>query len=106
MSLKIPKSIVTQLPKTTEVAYEINNETKIYIHFYNPIGDGDWYVMAGDRTGNDWTFLGVILFDDARFGCFTLSELKKKKLPFGFKIQLDKKFKPQTWQEVRASKTS
>lgn len=106
MSFRISKKVILQMPKEAELTHQFDSETKLYLHFYNPIGDGDWYVMSGDNNGNDWTFIGIILFDNARFGRFTLSELKKKKLPFGFKIQLDKKFKPQTWQEVRTSKTS
>jgi hypothetical protein len=106
MSLKISKKDILQLPRESEVSHQFDSETKLHLHFYNPIGDGDWYVIAGESKGKDWTFFGVIVFDNARLGRFTLRELKKKRLPFGFRIQLDKNFKPQTWHEVRTAKTS
>ncbi len=106
MSFKIHKYIFAQLPKSSEIVHELKNETKIYMHFYNPIGDGDWYVIAGEQDEKDWTFLGIILFDDSRLASFTLKELKNKKLPFDYKIQMNEKFRPQTWKEIMASKTS
>ncbi len=106
MILKIPNHLKNRITRISTFKYHLNHDTKIYLHFYNPIGAGDWYVIVGNKKGKDFEFLGVVFFTKPRLARFTLNDLKKMKLPFGEKIRINKNFKLQTWGEVMASRTS
>jgi hypothetical protein len=106
MILRIPNHLKIRIPRVSTFKNHLNHNTNIYLHFYNPIGAGDWYVIAGNRKGKDFEFVGIVFFTKPRLSSFTLRELQKKKLPFGEKIRLNKNFKPQTWGEIMASKIS
>lgn len=82
---------------------QINDSMVIYFRFLNPIGDGEWLVLGGRKDKSDWKFVGIVVFKNARLCTFKFNELKKKKLPFGFQIEFDKNFTPQTWGEFRRS---
>lgn len=64
------------------------------MHFYNPIGKGDWYITHAEEVKDDYLFTGVVFMESYIWQEFTLSNLKKTKLPFGVKVKYNSKFKP------------
>jgi hypothetical protein len=106
MTLKIPNNLQNGIPRISIFANHFTDNTKIYLHFYNPIGAGDWYVIEGNKKGRDFEFIGIVFFTKPRLTRFTLKELRKKKLPFGEKIRLNERFEAKTWSEIMSSKIS
>lgn len=72
----------------------------IFARFYNPVGQGDWYVMGASKVNGDWLFYGVIVFTKIRFDYFSIKELKNKSLPFGLKILRDESFEAILWSDL------
>jgi hypothetical protein len=77
--------------------------TRFYLHFYSQIGQGDWYVSSYKIKKNDIIFYGLIVFTKKRYDYFSLASLKRKKLPFGFKIMIDPEFKSLTKSKLLKS---
>jgi hypothetical protein len=84
---------LSQVPKT-HVSNLKSKRGHFYLRFFNPIGQGDWFVSSYKLVENDIIFYGLILFNKKRYDYFSLSSLERKKLPFGFKIMMDLDFKP------------
>ena len=100
MGLFLPKYIVTKIPSIDEVKNIPEDKRLIYLHFFNPIGIGDWYVMGGNKEGGEWMFYGAIVFSQVRVDNFSLKDLKMKSLPFNMKILRDEKFEVISWKEL------
>ena len=83
------KTLEKQIPKLRSTEFEEN--PKIKVHYFNPCGSGDWYVLEGEKQSDgDWLFFGYVKglgFDE--FGYFTLNELKSVKLFAGLGIERD-----------------
>lgn len=77
----------------------IDNEI-VYLHFYNPIGIGDWYATSLCRNGSDLIFKGVVMMSKCTWQDFTLNELRQMILPFGEKIKIDQSFTPIAVEEL------
>lgn len=96
--MKLTKKQIESLP----ALYSQENEPnpKAYIHFFNPIGRGDWYAMEGRQEGDDFLFFGYVrspLGDDCdELGYFTLNQIKDTGI-----IELDKHFEPVVISEIK-----
>lgn len=66
------------------------------IHFYNPIGVGDWFVTHAKEVEGDIIFTGIVIMKELSWQEFAFSELRKMRLPFGEKIKVNSKFLPRT----------
>lgn len=71
------------------------------IHFYNPVGIGDWYVTHAKEVDGDLIFTGIVIMSEVSWQEFTLSELKKMYLPFGEKIKINSKFLPRSIGSIK-----
>ena len=98
MKLLTP-TIIKNLPRLNSTSGIVNEDKIVICKFLNPIGDGTWYVVEGEKVGNDYHFYGAVEFNTKRWCHFTLSELKKKKLPFGFKIIRDRSYSPRSFSD-------
>ena len=76
---------------------------KIAVHYFNPCGKGDWYVLEGEKQGDDWLFFGYVKglgFDE--LGYFTLKELESVTIkPFGLGIERELYFGETYLNEVK-----
>lgn len=97
----ITKAVLKSLPSINHVINQPAEERVIIAHLYNPIGVGDWFVMAADPMGADYRLFGLVLLEAPVFETFSLSELEKLRLPFGERIRMDKTFKPMNLNELR-----
>ena len=95
--MKLTKKQLETLPEL----YSQENETnpKAHIHFFNPLGRGDWYAMEGRKEGDDFLFFGYVKSplgaDCDEYGYFTLNQIKETKI-----LELDKYFEPTPIKEV------
>ena len=77
------KELASAIPKLGSTE-EVSNP-EIIVHYFNPFGSGDWYVLEGEeQEGGDWLFFGYVkspidpLFDE--YGYFSLNELKSVRI--------------------------
>ena len=76
-----------------------NTNPTAYLHFFNPLGRGDWYATEMRKEGDDVLFFGYVKSpigeDCDEWGYFTLNQLKDTKI-----IELDLWFEPTPIKEV------
>lgn len=97
----ITKAILQNLPSIHHVINQSTEERMIIAHLYNPIGVGDWFVIAADPIESDYRLFGLVLLENPAFETFSLKELEKLRLPFGERVRMDKSFKPMNLSELR-----
>lgn len=89
----ITKEIENKLAKRPLYSTEESNKKEIICKFFNPCGQGTWYVFEGEKQSDgDWLFFGLVDLFDEELGYFTLSDLQSAKLPFGLTIERDRFF--------------
>lgn len=97
----LTRKIERTLPLPSELKGVLRSEIKIYAHFFNPVGEGDWFIMAGERNKNDFNFFGIQILDEFSVGYFSLRDLESIKLPFGEKIRRSEHFEIITLSELK-----
>lgn len=97
------KELASAIPKLGSTE-EVKNP-KIVAHYFNPFGNGDWYVLEGEeQTNGDWLFYGYVKsplspeYDE--YGYFTLNQLKSVRLYGGCGIERDLYWTKKTVEEV------
>lgn len=100
----LTKELERSLPELYSNSENLNPD--ILIHFFNPVGRGDWYVIEGRKEiDGDYYFFGYVksmidpMFDE--LGFFTLSQLESIELPFGLGIERDICWKVKSLDEVK-----
>ena len=66
----------------------------VMMHYFNPIGIGDWYITHAEKKDGDYLLTGLVHLKSYRWREFTMSDLLKTKLPFGEKVKYNSKFIP------------
>lgn len=84
---------ITNIPKIGETDGQKNK--KAYLHFYNQLGQGDWYVCEAEKQGNDIIFYGYVKLFFDEWGYFSLNELES--IP---SIVQDKNFQECSIEEI------
>jgi hypothetical protein len=80
-------------------SYAKKQEQDIVAKFFNPCGDGTWYLMNMDKD-NDYCWGIVKMMGNVEMGSFSLKELESIKLPFYLKIERDLYFKEMKSSEL------
>lgn len=95
--------LANSIPKLGSTEEIMNPE--IVVHYFNPFGSGDWYVLEGEKQeNNDWLFFGYVKspitpdFDE--YGYFTLNELAGIKLFGDCGIERDLYWTKKTVDEI------
>ena len=78
--------------------YAEEQEQDIVAKFFNPCGDGTWYLMNKDPK-SDYCWGIVKLMGNVEMGSFSLKELEDLKLPFYLTIERDLHF-----EDINSSK--
>ena len=109
------KAIEKSLPPL--YSQESNPDPQVVLHFFNPMGAGDWFITEGQlevfdkEEGDDepivvesWLFFGLcdLGFGYPELGYVSLVELESVKGPFGLGIERDMYWQPKALSEVRA----
>lgn len=90
----LTKAIEEKLVKAWKAPVNVQDDPEIVVHYFNPSGAGDWYVIDGLKLRDgDWKFYGLVNLQEKELGYFTLSELASVKCPpFGLGIERDMYF--------------
>jgi len=100
----LTKKIEEKLAKAWKVAATVKDDPEIVVHYFNPSGAGDWYVLEGLKLRDgDWKFYGLVDLQERELGYFTLSELTAIKCPpFGLGIERDMYFGNKKLSDVQS----
>ncbi len=98
----ITKAIEKQLAKYPIYSQDgKGNEARVVCKFFNPCGSHTWYILEGEKIGNDYRFYTLFESRNGReYGYVMLSELESIRLPFGLRIERDMYFTPCTVREL------
>jgi hypothetical protein len=81
------KEILAKLPKIGATEKLEDDQKKIVVKYFNPVGAGTWYGLEFDPI--ERLFFGYANITDGELGYFSLDELESVKLPFGMGIERD-----------------
>lgn len=74
---------------------EKGKEADILFKFFAPVGASTWYILEGEKQGDDYNFFGIVFNgEENEYGYFSLNELQRIRLPFGLRIERDLNFSP------------
>jgi Protein of unknown function (DUF2958) len=89
-----------QLPKL--YAQEESPDPTVWLHFFSPLGHGDWYITEGQDDGpGRFLMFGLCDLGFPEMGYVTLEEMESIELPGGLGIERDRHWKPRPLSEVR-----
>jgi hypothetical protein len=100
MKLLTPE-IIKKLPKLYETENIPVEKKKAVIKFFTPDSNWTWYVVEGEREGNDWLFFGLVEGHFTEWGYFSLSELQSERGPLGLPIERDLYFDGEIPERLR-----
>jgi hypothetical protein len=63
------------------------SDAEVLVHYFNPTGQGDWYIV--DIDNDEDTMFGLCCLDYAELGYVSLNELKSIKVRMGLGIERD-----------------
>ena len=94
------KLLTKEITKKATKQYDEGSdmEQMVVAKFFNPIGNGTWYLMNMDKD-EDYCW-GIVKGHEVEMGSFSMKELESIKLPFGLKIERDLMFEPMKASDV------
>lgn len=76
--------------KIPPLEMETDDDTDVVVHYFNPVGKGDWYVMRYDPVQQlFFGYVSIFGYGCDELGYFSLAELESVQLPWGRKIERD-----------------
>jgi hypothetical protein len=96
----LTKTVEKSLPPL--YSQEDNSDPQVVLHFFNPMGQGDWWITEGSREGEDFIFFGLCDLGYPELGYVSLNELESVRLPFGLGIERDLYWRIKPLSEVTA----
>ncbi len=90
----LTKAILNKMPKLYETEGVKTEEKEIIVKFFTPWGCSTWWIVEGEKQGDDYMMFGLCeLYQGTReWGYVSLNELKSIKGQFGLKIERDMHF--------------
>jgi hypothetical protein len=84
------------------------DDAQVIVKFFSPYTGWTWYVIEGERIGNDFEFFGWVQGYEGEFGYFMLSDLEAQtgmggRLPL---VERDCYWRPVTLGSVRSGEVS
>ncbi|MBN1320748.1 MAG: DUF2958 domain-containing protein [Thermoleophilia bacterium] len=98
----LPSELEAKVPAL--YSQENIDDPVIVAHYFNPAGQGDWYIYEGQREDDDFTMFGwggVGDPEDYELGYSSLAEMAAVKGPLGIGIERDKFWQPAPLSQVR-----
>ncbi len=98
----LTKAIERAAQKQFHLGRDFNQ--KVVAKFFNPAGEGTWFLMNQDPEDPDYCW-GIVKLHEIEEGSFSLSELQHYRGKFGLGIERDLSFRPMTaldvWMRLR-----
>lgn len=88
----LTQEIINKMPALYATDGQPKEERKIIVKFFTPDSNWNWYVLEGEKEGEDWRFFGLVEGFEKELGYFMLSELQTSKGPIGLHIERDMYF--------------
>jgi hypothetical protein len=100
---EIVKLLTKELEKKLPALYsqKCDPDPQVVAHFFNPTGQGDWYITEGSYEGDDYVMFGLCYIHEAELGYVSLNELKSVRLRFGLGIERDRFWHPKPLSAVK-----
>lgn len=93
---------VTVARKMPPLETETTEHSMVYMHFFNPVGRGDWYAMTYDpETRMFFGYVSIFRDHNDELGYFSLDELEFATLNWGRKIERDEHWAIRSLSEVK-----
>lgn len=95
--------IATALTKAKEEGKSVTSEIEIVVKYFTPDANATWFVIDGEREGDDWRLFGFCDLGDrqlAELGYVMLSELQEVRGKLGLPVERDLYFPRTTLQDV------
>ena len=95
------KALAAKLPAL--YSQEHVEDPLVVLHYFNPSGQGDWYITEGDPADpDDFMFFGLCDLGEPELGYVALSELEGVRCPpFGLGIERDLHWTPKPLSAIR-----
>lgn len=95
----ITKAIENEITKSSLYSTESKQEKKVIAKFF--FGKYTWYVIEGEKRGNDYLFFGIVDCAGKReYGYFTLSQLESVTWHGWHCVERDMYFKPTVISDI------
>ena len=94
----LTKEITSKIPALRGQEKKGDNAI-VYAHYFNPTGQGDWYLTELDQAEN--MAFGLCCIQEAELGYVDLNELSAVKVRIGLKIERDIHWTPITLAQVK-----
>jgi len=88
----LTKEIIKKLPPLNATDGKPNDEKEIIVKFFTPDAQWTWYVLEGEKEGDDWRFFGLVDGFEKELGYFTLNQLLEVRGRFNLPIERDRSF--------------
>ncbi len=100
----INKKILASLPPLYSTEKIPLEEKTAVVHYFNPVGKGDWYVFEGGETEDgEVMFFGWVSLFDGELGYFSLRELEEVRVFRGLLgLERDLSFEPKKFSDIKA----
>lgn len=85
----ITKEIEKSIPGLYSTADIPTEDKTVAVKYFCPWSHWTWYVVEGQKEGDDWLFFGLVVGLETEWGYFRLSELESIKGPIGLGIERD-----------------
>ncbi len=78
------------------------DDAKVICKFFNPCGGQTWYILEGEKQGDDYILFALCeCLGEREYGYISLNELQSiRTRPFGLGIERDQYFTPCTVAEI------
>lgn len=97
----LTEKIKKQIPSLYSTEKTPLKEKLVICKFFNPCGAGTWYVIEGEKRGEDYLFWGLVDLAEREYGYFSLKELEAIQLPYGHRLERDQYFHPARVRELQ-----
>jgi hypothetical protein len=81
------KAIEKELPPLLATEGTAPEHVSIIIKYFCPWGSWTFYVIEGEKEGDDWRFYGMVHGEEKELGFFLLSDLSSIVGPWGLRIE-------------------
>ena len=96
----LTKTLQKQLPAL--YSQETVEDPIVRVHFFNPSGQGDWWITEGSPEEDDYIMFGLCDLGFPELGYVSMNELKQVKAPpFGLCIERDLYWTPKPLSAVQ-----